>query len=278
MTRRRPSSAEASRKRGRSNDQRRSSRSGSGPAPADQNQRRIASLMGWPAVVFLFVIVLAYVRLFAAGFVPFDDDFQLYANPFLNPPTLQSVGRFWEHAYQQLYIPLAYTILAGIARFAAVPSHPEPSLGHALTLDPIPFHGASIALHVASAWVCFQLIARLTGRPRTAWVCALVFALHPLQVESVAWASELRGLTSNVFALSALYSFVISRQAHDRSRSLWLFVVSTVCVVLAMLCKPSAAILPLVLVVIDRFAFRPPWLKTWRPPVPGRSRSRRSSS
>jgi hypothetical protein len=214
-----------------------------------------------PLLTLLVVTVVAYSRVFSAGFVLFDDDFQVYANPFLNPPTLQSVVRLWQHAYQQLYVPLAYTVLAAIARVAGTAMHVDSSLGHAVSLDPALFHVASVALHVANSWLCFLLLRRLTARPRLALFCSLLFALHPIQVESVAWVSELRGLTSNGLVLLSLNAFVGSRQVDVRARSLRLLVLSGLSAACAMLCKPSAAVLPLVALAIDRVILGTPWRK-----------------
>ena len=229
--------------------------------PEEDGERPPSWFFRWPLLVLLVAVVIAYFRVFSADFVAFDDDFQVYANPFLNPPTLQSVARFWAHSYKQLYVPLAYTILAGIARFAAVPAHVERSLGQTISLDPAAFHLAGIALHLANAWLTFHLVRRLSGRRRTAWICSLVFALHPLQAESVGWISELRGLTSATFVLLALNAFVLSRRAGDQTRSLKLLTASALSLVLAMLCKPSAAVVPLVVLAIDRIAFRTAWRK-----------------
>jgi protein O-mannosyl-transferase len=205
------------------------------------------------------LVLLAFERLLSAGFLLFDDDYQIYANPFLNPPTLESVARFWQHSYQQLYIPLAYTVLAVIARFAGVPSHVDSSLGQALSLDPTAFHAVSVVLHLGNAWLCFRLARSLTGRTRTALLCSLVFALHPLQVESVAWTSELRGLTSSAFGLAALNVFVLSRQESESAHSRKLTVISALLVICAVLCKPSAAVLPLVALAIDRIILQTRW-------------------
>ena len=191
----------------------------------------------------------------------FDDDLHVYANPFLNPPTLQSVARLWQHAYEQLYVPLAYTIFAAIARFAEVPAHMDSSLGRQISLAPTAFHVVSVALHLANAWLCFSLVRRLTGRARVALLCALLFALHPLQLESVGWISELRGLTSGAFALLALNAFALSRQASDQARSRKLLAASALLVICAMLCKPSAVVLPLAALAIDRVVFQSPWRK-----------------
>jgi len=261
MSRRGPSSAEPRRKAAGAGGRRRSSLPAGGTASQAGADRETPWFFRWPALSLLVVIVVAYFRIFSAGFVVFDDDFQVYANPFLNPPTLESVARLWGHAYQQLYIPLAYTILAVIARLAQVPAHAQASIGHAISLDPTAFHVASIVLHVANTWLCFRLVRRLTGRTRAAWLCSLVFALHPLQVESVSWISELRGLTSAGFVLLALNAFILSRQAHDRARALKLLIASVPLVACAMLCKPSAAVLPLAALVIDRVVVRTPWRK-----------------
>jgi tetratricopeptide (TPR) repeat protein len=215
----------------------------------------------WPLPTLLVVTAVAYLPVLSAGFVTFDDDFHVYANPFLNPPTLESVGRFWQHAYQQLYIPVAYTILAAIAQLARVPAHVDASIGQTISLGPTAFHVASVALHVANAWLCFRLVRRLTGRTRLAWLSSLVFALHPLQLESVGWISELRGLTSAGFSLLALTAFVRARQAREATRSVGLFAAAALSLACAMLCKPSAATIPMVALAIDRIVLRTSWRK-----------------
>lgn len=227
--------------------------------PPDRDER--SWLLRRPALVLLIAVSIVFSRLASAGFVSFDDDFQVYANPFLNPPTLQSVAHFWAHAYEQLYVPLAYTIFAAVARLSGVPAHHDVSLGSAVTLAPAPFHVANIALHFANVLLCFALIFRLTGRRRTALICALLFAVHPLQVESVGWISELRGLSSASLALLALNAFAFSRQASDQGRARTSLALSVLFVAGAMLCKPSAAALPLIALAIDRVVFQTPWRK-----------------
>jgi tetratricopeptide (TPR) repeat protein len=258
MRSREPSSAELRRKGARSRGQARSrkvaDRSVGGDKPPPWFFR-------WPGLILSVLVAAAYVRIFSAGFVVFDDDFHVYANPFLNPPTLSSVAQFWEHSYKELYVPLAYTIFAFIARFAQVPAHLDTSIGQSISLDPTWFHVASVALHLANVWLCFRLVRRLTGRERIAWICSLVFALHPLQLESVGWVSELRGLTSGTFVLLALNAFVLARQVGNRALAFKLIAASALSVLFAMLCKPSAAALPLIALAIDRITFETPWRK-----------------
>jgi len=212
-------------------------------------------------LALVVVVVVVYFRIFGAGFVAFDDDIHVYANPFFNPLTLHNVARLWHQAYEQLYVPLAYTIYAIVARFAQVPAHFDSSIGQSDIVSPSAFHVVSVAFHAANALLCFLLVQRLTRSRLTALLASLVFALHPLQAETVAWISELRGLSSSFFALLALNGLVLSRQVRDRAlvRSRALFAASAVFVVLAMLCKPAAAVLPLVALAIDRIVLKTGW-------------------
>jgi len=221
-------------------------------APAPPSAVARAASSPWAVVALVALVVIVYARIVGAGFVAYDDDIHVYANPLLAPVSFSHVAAFWQHAYRGLYIPLAYTILAGIALVAPVPAQAIPALGQAVALSPAPFHAASLVLHAGNTLLVFVLAQRLTRARLAALVCALVFALHPLQVESVAWISEWRGLTSACFALAALNVLVLSRQAVERSRAAGLLGASAVLALGAMLCKPAALVLPLVALVVDR--------------------------
>jgi len=215
-------------------------------------------------MALVLVVIVVYARVFGAGFVEYDDDIHVYANPMLNPLSMENVGRFWQHAYQGLYIPLAYTILAAIALFARVPAEMVSSINRVVTLSAGPFHLASIGFHIANTLLCYLLALRLVRNRTPALLCSLVFALHPLQVESVAWISELRGLSSAFFALGALNLFVLSRQARDKAAaaSPQLLVASALLAMFSMLCKPAAVVLPLVALMIDRVALGTSWRRS----------------
>jgi Flp pilus assembly protein TadD len=230
------------------------------PATGNETVRRSTVALTALAIV----VIIVYLRIFGAGFVEYDDDIHVYANPLLNPLSIESVGKFWQQAYKGLYIPLAYTILAGIAVFARVPAEMMSSINHVVSLSPGAFHVASVAFHLANTLLCFLLALRLTRSRSAALLCSFVFAVHPVQVESVAWISELRGLSSAFFALAALNVFTLAREASDRApaRSHALLAVSAVFLVCAMLCKPAAVVLPLVALIIDRVALRTPWRRS----------------
>ena len=218
----------------------------------------------WALMALGLVVIIVYVRVFGAGFVAYDDDIHVYGNPMLNPPSIDSVGKFWHQAYQDLYIPLAYTNLAGVGLFAGIPAQMVRLIGRVVTLSPGPFHVASVGFHLVNTLLCYLLALRLTRTRTAALLCSFVFALHPLQVESVGWISELRGLSCAFFALAALNVFVLSRQPDDRTlaASRALLVASAVLAICAMLCKPSAVVLPLAALVIDRLALGTSWRRS----------------
>lgn len=237
------------------------------PRSTEASTQKPSSTPLLPIVGVIGAGLLVYLRVFSAGFVAFDDDIHVYANPFLNPPTLHGLAGLWQQAYEQLYVPLAYTIFAAIAGLAGAPTHFDPALGHAVSLSPAPFHAASVVCHLANAVLCFALVAQLTRRRAAALIASLIFALHPLQMESVAWISELRGLCSSFFALLALNALALSRRAPPTAvgKSRALMGASALFVAAAMLCKPAAAVLPLVALAIDRIALGTPWRRAMVP-------------
>ena len=107
---------------------------------------------------------------------------------------------------------------------------------------------ANAVLHAANALLLLWLVLRLTGRPLVAWLAACLFALHPVQVESVAWISQRKTVLSMTFFLLALLLFVAYR---DRRRPALAYAGSVGCFVLAVLAKSAAVVLPAVLVLLD---------------------------
>jgi len=106
------------------------------------------------------------------------------------------------------------------------------------------YHLTNIALHALSACLVVMIVRRLSLPG--AWLAGFVFALHPLNVEAVAWISEQKSTLSGVFCLASLLAYLHFDQ--DRRKSQYLL--ATLLFVLALLSKTVTATLPAVLLVV----------------------------
>jgi hypothetical protein len=107
-------------------------------------------------------------------------------------------------------------------------------------------------IHVANTLLVFWFLLRAT---HTRWPSALIaalFALHPLHVESVAWASERKDTLSTFFGLLSLIAYVRYAEAPSRARYMW----TAVTLVLGLLAKPMLVTWPFVMLLIDYWPLR----------------------
>jgi hypothetical protein len=183
------------------------------------------------------------------GWVNLDDDINVTANPHMNPVTLAGIGRLWAVPYQNLYVPLAYTLFACEAQASRLLCGGEASLPPDARL----FHAVSVALHAVNVLLVWRLLHRLT--PVDVWPAtagAALFAIHPLQVESVSWMSEQRGLLSATCSLAAMVLHLGGGQMQPWTGRWWARHVAAIGLFgLALLAKPQAVTVPLFLFLLD---------------------------
>lgn len=216
----------------------------SGRSLADRN---------WIYPVLLTVAcALVYGRLAGFGFINIDDQVHLSNNPYVNPPSWMGLAHLWRYAYKGLYIPLSYTVFAALALAARGHTVGGADIDTPPTLNPHIFHVANVGLHTLSVLLVWALLRRIVRSGPGAAVGAALFALHPLQVESVAWVSELRGLLSGALALGCLLAYSSDRRGR--------YIVATALFVLALLAKPSAVVAPLLVLIVDRLIA----VRSWR--------------
>lgn len=172
------------------------------------------------------VAALAYVPAFSGGFL-WDD------SGHVTRPDLRSWGgllRIWEPGQTQQYYPLLHSAFWIEQRLWGD--------------DPLGYHVINVLLHAASACL-FGFVLRRLLIPG-AWFAALLFALHPVGVESVAWIAEQKNTLSTVLYLAAALAYLRFDLERDRSR----YAVTTVLFVLALLTKSVTATLPAALLVV----------------------------
>jgi tetratricopeptide (TPR) repeat protein len=193
-----------------------------------------------------------------------DDEVNVAANRYLNPVTPENVLRFWQEPYERLYVPLTYTVWAISGVFARGGNR----------LDPKVFHSANILFHILSALVVFAIVRTLIRHDWAACTGALLFALHPIQVESVAWITGMKDILSGFLSLVALWQYLLHSLAkaspatplNDKRKrakpsrggaiqpeagALYHYAAATAAFILAMLAKPSAAVTPVIAIVLD---------------------------
>lgn len=201
----------------------------SSPLPA--TSLRAIPYADFTAVLILLILALAtFWPVVGFDFLAWDDLLHLSGNPLFHPPALSHIGRFWTTPFYGLYIPVTYTIWMLIACAAG--------------LDPAVFHAANLLVHLACVVLVYAILLRLAGSAWGAAAGAAIFAVHPLQVETVAWVSAFRDLLSGMFVLMAVW---IDLRPGNRA---WRYPLILLAFVLAILAKPTAVVLPILLLLL----------------------------
>jgi tetratricopeptide (TPR) repeat protein len=180
------------------------------------------------SVVALFLLtVMVYLPALRGGFI-WDDADHLTENPAVAAP--DGLLKIWSSLAASRYYPLTLTTF-WIER-------------HMWGLKPFPYHATNIVLHATNAALLYLLLRRL--RVRGAWLAAALWAIHPVNVESVAWVTELKNVQSGTFFFLALLAYL---KFEERRGSGW-FALSLLLFAAALLSKPSTVILPLALLLV----------------------------
>ncbi len=196
--------------------------------------RRILSSRGR---AFIFAVVLAAVTIFVyrpawhGGFL-WDDDAYIINNELLTAP------HGWQRIWFSLdspsqYFPLTYSTFR---------------IEHTLWgLNTTGYHWVNLLLHVGNALLVWAVLARL-GVPGS-WLAAAIFALHPVQVESVAWITERKNVLMGFFFLLTLLAWIAF--VNERTRRQWIFYcLALIFYMLALSAKATACTLPAALFLI----------------------------
>lgn len=207
-------------------------------------------------MLFLLALVVeaAFVPILSNGFVNWDDLDNFPGNPAYQGLGWRQVRWAWSTTHMGVYQPLAWMLLE--AQFAV------------WGLDPWGYHATSLALHVLNAAVLYLLTITLIGRcvpgasraeqwsiRACAFLAAALFAVHPLRVEVVAWASCQPYLPCALFAMVAVLCYVRAHPDGRPRRVGWL-VASLAAFTAALLCKAVAISLPAVLLILDGYPLR----------------------
>jgi len=182
--------------------------------------------------MLLLITAITYVATLRFDFV-YDDFPQIAYNPFLK--TWRYVPQFFVSSVWKQMSPLSpgsyYRPL--FLLFSRVV--------YTVFSDRAPgWHLAALAMHLLVTWLTFLLIKKMTGQFTTAWLAALIFGLHPIHHEVIAWVS---GMTESLFAVFFLLAFLAYLRSLEGPKALWV-TLSCVFYALALLSKETAFVLP----------------------------------
>ena len=239
------------------------------PALSSENVDRRS--MRKVSFLYLIILLLVFSRCLTYPLLDWDDEMHLTQNPNLNPVSLSSLGTIWSEPYEGLYIPLSYTFFAGETALTRLLGGETQN-----TLAPYLFHAGSLCLHLINSLLIYRILFLLIKDHSAACLGGLLFLLHPLQVESVAWISETRGLLSHCFSIAAIYyslKFVTqnmtivqsgsSLESKSGTASRGPLILATLCFLLSLLAKPSSVTTPLIIGILV-FGFFPAQFKSLR--------------
>jgi tetratricopeptide (TPR) repeat protein len=198
--------------------------------------KRFASGLAWPLAAVLITAVCLSPAL-KNGFVNWDDEYYVVSNALLRGP--QWIGIFTRPVVSN-YHPL--TVLSLAANYAISGTEPWSYLLF------------NLLLHLANTVLVFWFAWLLSDKKKwVALLTALLFGIHPMHVESVAWISERKDVLYTLFFLLSMIAYWKYLQT-NRSNRYWACFLLFVC---SLLSKPAAIVLPLVLLLLDYWKERP---------------------
>lgn len=215
----------------------------------------------WPHLILTLLIWLIFGRALGGEFLHWDDTGHITLNPWLQEG---AVGHFWLSEYFGLYIPLTYTVWTALFHL----------FGSAKA-----FHVFNLVLHTLNSFLVYALARKVLssrhkdavehaewGRQMFALIAAMIFAIHPFQVEPVAWISGGRDLLAAFFGLAAVLA---AWNSADRLFPSWAAILrrvgATLLFLFGLLAKPSVAVLPLAVKWLSWFTERRglKWAMMW---------------
>jgi len=201
----------------------------------------LPSVPGWMLPVLVVAVGLVFWKGLGGALV-YDDLALVARNPVIT--SFENLGAMFASSYWDFLDPREAKDIAYWRPLTSV----YLTFGYALGDGrPEPFHALSLLTHLGATLVAFRLVLRLTRRAGTAFWTALLFGLHPLHVESVAWISAINDPLYGLFSLLTLAAFLAWRERGSKG-SPWLACVGFA---LALLSKEIAAATLLLVALLD---------------------------
>jgi Flp pilus assembly protein TadD len=223
-----------------------------------------------PILLIVAAVLLTFWPVVTSEFTTWDDDVLIWTNRTFNPPTLHSLRVWWTTANDRMWNPAVETVRGLLA--LATTANRDPVTG--TFLNPYLFHATNLFIHLGTTLIVYQILRLLRFARWPACAGALVFGIHPLQVEPVAWTSALKDVLCGVFAMGAIWMYLRSRgfrpaeEGDDPGLEIdgprWCYWLAAVLFLFATFSKPTAAVLPLIVLALAYLRWERPPGRIWR--------------
>jgi tetratricopeptide (TPR) repeat protein len=201
----------------------------------EQGSKRLFREKVWVCAGLVVLVLTVFGQTVGHGFVNYDDDVYVYANPVVSKGfSISGIEWAFTHIHAENWHPLTTIVHMLDCQIFGLWAG-----GH---------HLVNVLLHAAVAVMLFLLLVEITGEFwRSAFVAA-VFAIHPLRVESVAWVAELKDVLSGLFFMLTLRAYVRWARRGEGKGS---YAMVVLWFVLGLLSKPMLVTVPFVLLLLD---------------------------
>ncbi len=184
--------------------------------------------------LIIVATVVAYINVFDAQFINFDDPGYVWKNPqVLSGLNGETVTWAFQTNDQGNWHPLTWISLAADYSMFG--------------LNPKAFHAMSFGIHLLSSVLLFWVVQRMTKSVWQSAFVAFVFALHPLHVESVAWISERKDVLSGLFWVLTMGAYALYAESDSKKY----YFLAIVLFAVGLLAKPMLVTLTFVLLLLD---------------------------
>lgn len=183
--------------------------------------------------VVLLYVALLYIPSLYNGFTTWDDPLHILENPAIKSLDIKSVLALFIPSVKYMYHPLTMISFAIDWFFGG--DHP------------LYYHATNYFLHLSNVALVYLLINKIAQNRTTAFLTALIFGIHPFNVETVAWISARKDILFSFFFLLGLTVYL--RYKQKRNFTLLLFVFF--CYIFGLLAKPTMVIFPAALLLVE---------------------------
>lgn len=192
----------------------------------------------WGLALILLLTTFLYLPTLAQSFVSWDDQGHLTENLQVRNLKPDNIGAIFQSDVNQTYIPL--TIFTFAIEY------------HFFSYNSFVYHLDNLLLHLGVVAFLYFLTLCLGFSASVALLASLLFAIHPMHVESVAWVTQRKDVLYSFFYMLALWQYTF----YIQEKKVSVYFLTLLFAVLSILAKPMALSLPLVLFLLDWFLGR----------------------